>query len=248
MNTNRSLLILLWNCNGLTPHRNELDVIFHDKRIDVALLADTHFTNRSHFYIPDYVTYRTDHPDCNAHWGTAVLVRRQLSHYELPALSSNSLQSTAVSILFFPFSISFAAVYCPPNQNLTEVQLTSLFHSLGPRFISGGDYNCKHPLWGCRLATPRGRILHRVITSNNYSFISPDSPTYWPSRTNRLPDILDFFVTSGIRSVYSTAHVLHDLSSDRSPVLLTTSLVPIEIPLPPTLTPVPQIGNPFKKP
>ncbi|KAL1139859.1 hypothetical protein AAG570_006836 [Ranatra chinensis] len=247
MNTSRSLLILLWNCNGLTPHRNELDVILHDRRIDVALLTETHFTNRSHFYIPDYVTYRTDHPDCTAHGGTAVLVRRQLSQYALPALSSYSLQSTAVSILFFPFSISFAAVYCPPNQNLTEVQLTSLFHSLGPRFISGGDYNCKHPLWGCRLATPRGRTLHRVITSQNYSFISPDSPTYWPSHTNRLPDILDFFVTSGIRSVYSAAHVLHDLSSDHSPVLLTTSLVPIEIPRPPTLTPGPTNWESFRE-
>ncbi|KAL1129569.1 hypothetical protein AAG570_012514 [Ranatra chinensis] len=216
-------------------------------RIDVALLTETHFTNRSHFYIPDYVTYRTDHPDCTAHGGTAVLVRRQLSQYALPALSSNSLQSTAVSILFFPFSISFAAVYCPPNQNLTEVQLTSLFHSLGPRFISGGDYNCKHLLWGCRLATPRGRILHRVITSQNYSFISPDSNTYWPSHINRLPDILDFFVTSGIRSVYSTAHVLHDLSSDHSPVLLTTSLVPIEIPRPPTLTPGPTNWESFQE-
>ncbi|KAL1132130.1 hypothetical protein AAG570_010087, partial [Ranatra chinensis] len=61
------------------------------------------------------------------------------------------------------------------------------------------------------------------------------------------PDILDFFVTSGIRSVYSTAHVLHDISSDHSPVLLTTSLDPIEILLPPIPTPGPAVWESFQK-
>ncbi|KAL1122041.1 hypothetical protein AAG570_003447 [Ranatra chinensis] len=230
-------IVLLWNCNGLNPHRNELDIFLHDQRIDVALLTETHFTNRSHCHITDYVTYRTDHPDCTAHGGTAILVRQQLSHHVGPSIALEPLQSTAVQLHTFPFPITLAAVYCPPNKNLTLGHLTSLFQSLGPRFISGGDYNCKHPLWGCRVATPSGRLLHRVITDNNFGFVSPNSPTYWPSHPNRLPDLLDFFVSSGLHSIYSTAQALSEPSSDYSPVLLTISLDPVIIPRPPNLTP-----------
>ncbi|KAL1123506.1 hypothetical protein AAG570_002584 [Ranatra chinensis] len=105
------------------------------------------------------------------------------------------------------------------------------------RFLSGGDYNCKHPTWGSRVATPRGRMLYRVINQNGYDTISPDNPTYWPTHPNRLPDVLDFFITSGLRGIHSLSQVLNDLSSDHSPVLLTTSLDPIlELP-PPILTP-----------
>ncbi|KAL1129480.1 hypothetical protein AAG570_012425, partial [Ranatra chinensis] len=103
------------------------------------------------------------------------------------------------------------------------------------------------PFWGSRLATPQGRQIHRVITYNNYSFISPDSPTYWPSHTDGPPDFLDFFVTSGIRFAYPTPHVLQDLSSHHSPVLLITSLDTIEIPLPPTITPGPTDWESFQE-
>ncbi|KAL1110565.1 hypothetical protein AAG570_008093 [Ranatra chinensis] len=80
-------------------------------------------------------------------------------------------------------------------------------------------------------------MLYRVINQNGYDTISPDNPTYWPTHPNRLPDVLDFFITSGLRGVHSLSQVLNDLSSDHSPVLLTTSLDPIlELP-PPILTP-----------
>ncbi|KAL1129360.1 hypothetical protein AAG570_013887 [Ranatra chinensis] len=115
--------------------------------------------------------------------------------------------------------------------------LSSLLTTLTSRFLSGGDYNCKHPTWGSRVATPRGRMLYRVINQNGYDTISPDNPTYWPTHPNRLPDVLDFFITSGLRGIHSLSQVLNDLSSDHSPVLLTTSLDPIlELP-PPILTP-----------
>ncbi|KAL1131985.1 hypothetical protein AAG570_011595 [Ranatra chinensis] len=54
--------------------------------IDAALLTETHFTNRSHCHITDYVTYRTDHPDCTAHGGTAILIRQRLSHHVGPSI------------------------------------------------------------------------------------------------------------------------------------------------------------------
>ena len=64
---------------------------------------------------------------------------------------------------------------------LTESQFLSHFQSLGPRFVSGGDYNAKRPRWGSRLANPCGCLLNRIQNSQNLNFISPPSPAYWGS-------------------------------------------------------------------
>jgi len=50
--TSNSLLILLWNANGLKNHRNELLITLQEKRIDVVLISETHFTNTSYVNFP----------------------------------------------------------------------------------------------------------------------------------------------------------------------------------------------------
>ena len=244
--TDRSLLILLWNANGLRPHLNELLTLLHDRRVDICLLSETHLTSRSPLRVQGYVSHRTDHPDDSAHGGTAILVRQQLSHHLLPPTCTESLQSTSVSVNTFPFPLSVSAVYCPPSKPLTETQFVSYFRSLGPRFISGGDFNAKHPRWGSRIANPRGRLLNRILNSHNFSFTSPSSPTYWPADPSRLPDLLDFFISFGLGSIHTAVTSLYDLSSDHSPVLLTLDLCPIFSPKPPSLTPGPTNWGKFQ--
>ncbi|KAL1110512.1 hypothetical protein AAG570_008040 [Ranatra chinensis] len=63
-------------------------------------------------------------------------------------------------------------------------------------------------------------MLYRVINQSSYNTISPDNPTYWPTHPNRLPDVLDFFIASGLHRIHSLSQVLNDPSSDHSPVLL----------------------------
>jgi hypothetical protein len=47
-------------------------------------------------------------------------------------------------------------------------------------------------------------------------------PTYWTSDTNKLPDLVDFCVTKGIPQDFAVARSCFDLSSDHSPVLITS--------------------------
>jgi hypothetical protein len=42
--TNKSLQILLFNANGLKNHVNELQTVLYDKKIDLALITETHST------------------------------------------------------------------------------------------------------------------------------------------------------------------------------------------------------------
>lgn len=46
--TSKSLLILQFNANGLKNHANELQNVLYDKRIDIALIKETHFTKYTH--------------------------------------------------------------------------------------------------------------------------------------------------------------------------------------------------------
>lgn len=70
--TNQSLTILLFNANGLKNHVNELQFVLHNKRIDIALITETHFTQYSNFYIPGYKLVKANHPDNTAHGGVAI--------------------------------------------------------------------------------------------------------------------------------------------------------------------------------
>ena len=161
-------------------------------------ISETHFTNKSHFSIAGYNLCRTNHPDCKAHGGTAILIRSQIDFEEQICYAKPELQATIIQVQGPHRNIKIASVYCPPKHNLKATHFVSFFQTLGPCFIVGGDYNSKHTLWGSRLITSKGRELASVIKSKNYSFLSADTPTYWPADENKIPDLLDFFILSGL--------------------------------------------------
>jgi endonuclease/exonuclease/phosphatase (EEP) superfamily protein YafD len=121
----------------------------------------------------------------------------------------------------FPYEITITAVYRTPRHNLKKEHFETYFQTLGPKFLVGGDYNSKHTLWSSRLTTTKGRELAKVIQEKNYSFLSTGTPTYCPTDGNKIPDLLDFFVTNGISSKYTEMPSSYDLTSDHSPIIAT---------------------------
>lgn len=119
--------------------------------------------------------------------------------------------------------IALAAIYSPPRHRLTENDFKTCFQSLVNRFIAGGDYNAKHQLWGSRLSTTRGRILHKVIQENNLNFRSTGEPTYWPTDTRKTPDVPDFFITKGGITENISIQSCWKLCSDHSPIIAKVS-------------------------
>lgn len=86
------------------------------------------------------------------------------------------------------------------------------------------DFNSKNPAWGNRSPNTRGRALKQCINNNNYSSIAPSGLTYWPSHSNRHPDILDIFVKKLPSNIHSDLTNLYDLSSKHSPTMLKLGL------------------------
>lgn len=61
------------------------------------------------------------------------------------------------------------------------------------------------------------------MNDNNYDFLSNGVPTYWPTDPRKLPDLLDFFLTSGISRNNCIVESNFDLSSDHTPVITSIS-------------------------
>jgi hypothetical protein len=234
--TSNSLLLLLWNANGIQQRRTELEIFLHEQRIDIALITETHLTQNSTFYIPNYNCYCTHHPNGTARGGTALLIRSTLSHTPRPSFQTPKIQATVISLHCNVFDLTLASVYCPPSQVMNTDEFTQFFNSLGHKYIAGGDFNAKNQLWGARANNPKGISLWQTVQQSRLTVLSPNSPTYWPSSVFRHPDLLDIFIARGISPLDTHCESFADLSSDHSPVLLTLSVVPLPRQYPPSLT------------
>ncbi|OAD57925.1 RNA-directed DNA polymerase from mobile element jockey, partial [Eufriesea mexicana] len=58
------------NANGLAQHKEELKIFLSTNLIDILLVSETHFTEKTYFKIPQYRLHHTNHPDNTAHAGT----------------------------------------------------------------------------------------------------------------------------------------------------------------------------------
>lgn len=223
-----SLHIATWNINGLAPNINELEMLIKSNKLDVCLISESHTTARSRICIPGFSVYHTCHPDGGAHAGTAIIIRNSVKHCLLEPIAAPHLQATTVRVEDRSGPLNLSAIYCPPRHTINEKMFTDFFTSLGSRFIAGGDWNAKHTYWGSRLTVTRGRELKKSIDANHLLPISTGEPTYWPTDSNKTPDLLDFFITKGISELNTLIKSSLDGSSDHSPVLLMVS--PVAIP------------------
>ena len=226
--SNRSLRIITWNANGLNQRIHELEIFLRTNNIDIALISETHFSNKNYIRIRGFCAYWTTHPSERSRGGTAILIKQSIQHYQQEKIKENNIQATIVAINYNGAELNIGAIYCPPrNKNttkITKMRYKEIFTNFGHRFIIGGDFNVKHTAWGCRLISPGGgNELLGAITESRCEFHSSCSATYWPTDSNKIPDLLDFFISRGIATNFMEVNGIGDLTSDHTPVLLSLS-------------------------
>lgn len=218
---NSFLRIVTWNANGLKERTQELEIFLRTMNIDIALISESHFTNKSYIKIKGYESHWTTHPNGRARGGSAIIIKNNINYQLEESVREDYIQTTMLSIQFNNQDVNIAAAYCPPKRTPTHSQWVNIFKKLGPRFIIGGDFNTKHTAWGSRLITPvKGYGLLNAINKENCNYLSARKPTYWPTDPRKVPDLLDFFITKGIASNNMEAENIIDLTSDHTPVLL----------------------------
>ena len=214
----------------LVQHKFELELFLKQQQIDVMLISETHFTDKNYLKIHGYNFYHTQHPSGKAHVGTGIITKSSIKHYELPSFQKDNFQATSVAIEDCHGTITTSVVYCPPRHSIAKKNFDSFLDALGNRFIAGGDYNAKYTQWGNRLVSARGKNLLKSITTNNLNYLTTYEPTYWPTDTNKIPDLLDFFITKNISPRHVQINSSTELSSDHSPVIATVGSAIIENP------------------
>jgi hypothetical protein len=162
---NPSLLILQFNAYGLKNHAHELESVLNNKRIDVSLISETHFTQYSHIHIPGYKLIKSNHPDNTAHGGAAIFVKFNIEFFPLPSFSQSFLQYCVINLKINNIPFTIAAVHLPPKHNVTNTQFADYFNSFNNSFIIGGDFNSKHQSWGCRVNNPQDVTLYNFINA-----------------------------------------------------------------------------------
>ena len=219
----KSIKIMAWNANGLLKHRNELQVVLKTLDIDVCLISETHFTKESYLKIHGYKIYHALHPCNTARGGSAVIIKENISHFEEYKCEEEDIQAVAISVKTKCYPITISGIYCPPRYSLKAERYLWLLKNLGNRFILGGDFNAKNTYWGSRLTTTKGKELLNAIRKIKGNVMSTGKPTYWPTDTQKIPDLIDFFIYKNLSSNFLHIEDSYEMSSDHSPIILTLS-------------------------
>lgn len=113
-----NLRIAIWNANGLPNHTQELEVFLKSKFIDVLLVSETHFTNKTYFCIRGYDLINTNHPSNRAHAGSCILIKNTLKYEILDGIRKTFVQATCIKIKSRDGDLLVSSVYFPPRQSI----------------------------------------------------------------------------------------------------------------------------------
>jgi len=111
------LKIAVWNANGLCQHAQEIKLFLQTFHLDILLVSETHFTERSYIKTPNYNIYHTTHPDETAHGGTTVIIRQNIKHHVREGYKHDNIQTTSISLEDNIGETTVSAICCPPKHN-----------------------------------------------------------------------------------------------------------------------------------
>jgi hypothetical protein len=119
----------------------ELDNFLGKHGVDICLLTETHVRSGQVFRLANYVCHRIDRPTEGG--GTAILVRRGIGHYAIPAPGLTQLEATAIQVMLATEPVTILAAYLSPSRPLIEADLSACL-SEGLPVLMAGDLNAKH--------------------------------------------------------------------------------------------------------
>ena len=217
------LKIVTWNANGILAKLSTFELLLSSLDIDICLLTETHLTNKNNLSLKNYKVYSAFCPGNTAIRGSSLIIKNTIDHFEISKVESKDIQMFIVQVISLKQNINIGVIYCSPSCSIKKDTFKSLLIELGDRFILGGDFNAKHLDWGSRVTQTRGKELRQAIRELECNFHSTGNPTHWPTDRNKIPDLLDFFISRKVSSNFISIEDSHDFNSDHSAVILNLS-------------------------
>ncbi|CAG9557739.1 unnamed protein product [Danaus chrysippus] len=162
----------------------------------------------------------------------AALVKRQVIHQPLPAVSLRSAYALGVEVCLDRRPVRVFAFYRPPGGRLEESDIHALLDQATPTIIAG-DFNCKHTAWNSTHDDANGQKLLNDAEREGYAVMGPEVPTHYPYQHTAAPDVIDLTLVQGLNTDPSIDVLDDHVMSDHQPVLVTIDLAPIRREIPP---------------
>ena len=146
----------------------------------------------------------------NAFGGVAIIIHKTIKYKEIMKDSNFIL----VELETTPEPSLIGAVYVSPGKNPPFHVFTKCRNK--PFYIFG-DFNAKHPEWGCEIANSSGNLIVTWLELTGTEMIIPDSPT-----SRRSSAIIDFGITHD--NTGWTSEAIDEGTSDHLPILIQSPL------------------------
>ena len=167
--------IIQWNCRGIRPNYEEMQLIIQNHSPIVVALQETKINDNNNVKFKNFTKYSKNLQADVAHGGVMVLVANTTPHSHLPVVTD--LQAVAVRIsLHRP--VSLCSLYLPPNIPIILRDLEDLISQLPPPVLVMGDFNAHSTVWGCDQLNNRGKIIEDFLNHSNLCLLNEKTPTY----------------------------------------------------------------------
>ncbi|GIY48599.1 RNA-directed DNA polymerase from mobile element jockey [Caerostris extrusa] len=172
--------------------------------------------------------------------GTAILIKNNISHHEVPTPSLNSIKTTIISVHFanIPPPPPSLLLFMLPAASDLLTDLTTLL-SINNSSILSGDFNSPHIRWGSHTNSYTVINLLNFSVRTGFEIIAPSTPTRYGLNSS---SVIDPTILNNFHCTYDITSI-SELSSYHNPVLLNFNVnyITLNIPLkfPPTGKPLP---------
>jgi hypothetical protein len=166
--------VLAFNANDIGRQRYELSKQLEDLHVDVALFSETHLKPQERIFISNFHFYGTDHYP-GRKGGTAVTVRKNISHNHVDLPPLVSVEATRVFIPIGNSEVMLAAAYKSPGRAWSDADITELL-SLRHKSILAGDLNAETPFWNSTDSNPSGDKLLHLFDVNQFEILATKCP------------------------------------------------------------------------
>lgn len=212
--------ILSWNIDGLSTHKNELDILTREYNPLAICLQETKFR---HDYIPHYKNfncYYLNEPTHTAQGGIMIMVSKQFNSQ--PITLNSKIKTIAVRISH-ESDFVLCNIYWHGNERWNLNDFTKLTKQLGNKYIITGDFNAHNQFWGSQTTDSRGEIIESLIDNRNLNLLNNGDPTFFSYSHKTFSHIDLTLATPNIAQILDW-YVDNDLHhSDHFPIIIKLS-------------------------
>lgn len=211
--------ILQWNCRGYRRNYSDFTTLLARYQpacicLQESLLGNTIPRPPQQYVIETYNPVNLPHPGN----GLVTLINRNYANLRLDL--NTPLQALAVRIQFPNRRVTICNIYISPNTAINQADMQNLIDQLPPPFLLLGDFNAKHPSWGCNTTNQHGRTIEQILMTANICTMNTGENTHFHTQTGTSSAIDLSICSADLMEEFSwrTESDLH--GSDHYPIIL----------------------------